>query len=68
MTKLSYKPKMATTLFLYYCFEFLLVVIDPWVDNLTNGEIGFKIILNTLIALLIFGIHQISEKKIKKYL
>lgn len=71
MTKFSYKPKMAAALifiFFILIFEFLLVVLNPWVDNITNGEVGFKIMLNTLIALLIFGIHQISGKKIKKIL
>ena len=71
MTKFSYKPRMAAALifiFFILIFEFLLVVLNPWVDTITNGEVGFKIMLNTLMALLIFGIHQISEKKIKQVL
>ena len=69
MTKFSYKPRMAAALifiFFILIFEFLLVLLNPWVDTITNGEVGFKIMLNTLMALLIFGLHQISEKRIKK--
>ena len=71
MTKFSYKPRMAAALifiFFILIFEFLLVLLNPWVDTITNGEVGFKIILNTLMAILIFGLHQISEKRIKKIL
>ena len=71
MTKFSYKPRMAAALifiFFILIFEFLLVLLNPWVDTITNGEVGFKIMLNTLMALLIFGLHQISEKRIKKIL
>ena len=71
MTKFSYKPRMAAALifiFFILIFEFLLVLLSPWVDTITNGEVGFKIMLNTLMAILIFGLHQISEKRIKKIL
>ena len=71
MTKFSYNPKVAAALifiFFILIFEFLLVVLDPWVETITNGEVGFKILLNSLMALFIFGIHQISEKRLKKVL
>jgi uncharacterized membrane protein len=65
------KPKHQTTLifiFFILIFEFLLVVLDPWVETITDGEVGFKIGINSIMALLIFGIHQISEKRLKKAL
>ena len=71
MTKFSYNPKVAAALifiFFILIFEFLLVVLDPWVETITNGEVGFKILLNSLMALFIFGIHQISEKRLKELL
>lgn len=71
MAKFSINPKVAYTLifiFFILIFEFLLVVLDPWVENITNGEVGFKIGINSIMALLIFGIHQISEKRLKKAL
>jgi len=71
MTKLNFNPKVAASLifiFFILIFEFMLVVLDPWVESITNGEVGFKILLNSVMALLIFGIHQISEKRLKKLL
>jgi tetratricopeptide (TPR) repeat protein len=70
-TKFSFKPKVASALiFILFIliFEFLLVVLDPWVESITDGEVGYKIVLNSVMALLIFGIHQISEKRLKKAL
>ncbi|MFY0675281.1 MAG: tetratricopeptide repeat protein [Bacteroidia bacterium] len=52
-------------IFFILTFEFLLVVLDPWVDSISNGEVGWKIAINTAIALVLFGIHQVSEKKLK---
>ncbi|MFY0675283.1 MAG: tetratricopeptide repeat protein [Bacteroidia bacterium] len=67
-TKFKISPRLASGLifiFFILTFEFLLVVLDPWVDSVSNGEVGWKIGINTAIALVLFGIHQVSEKKLK---
>jgi adenylate cyclase len=71
MAKFRINPKLASILifiFFILVFEFLLVVLDPWVENITDGQVGFKIGINSIMALLIFGIHQLSEKRLKKAL
>ncbi|MFY0675503.1 MAG: hypothetical protein JXQ87_19055 [Bacteroidia bacterium] len=68
IAKFSISPKLASGLifiFFILTFEFLLVVLDPWVDSVSDGEVGWKIAINTAIALALFGIHQVSEKKLK---
>ncbi|MFY0675510.1 MAG: tetratricopeptide repeat protein [Bacteroidia bacterium] len=68
VTKFKISPRLASGLifiFFILTFEFLLVVLDPWVDSVSNGEVGWKIAINTAIALVLFGIHQVSEKKLK---
>ncbi|MFY0675506.1 MAG: tetratricopeptide repeat protein [Bacteroidia bacterium] len=67
-TKFKISPRLASGLifiFFILLFEFLLVVLDPWVDSISNGEVGWKIGINTAIALVLFGIHQASEKRLK---
>ncbi|MFY0675502.1 MAG: tetratricopeptide repeat protein [Bacteroidia bacterium] len=67
-TKFKISPRLASGLifiFFILSFEFLLVVLDPWVDSISDGEVGWKIGINTAIALGLFGIHQASEKKLK---
>ncbi|MFY0675507.1 MAG: hypothetical protein JXQ87_19075 [Bacteroidia bacterium] len=67
-TKFKISPRLASGLifiFFILLFEFLLVVLDPWVDSVSNGEVGWKIGINTVIALMLFGIHQASEKRLK---
>ncbi|MFY0675286.1 MAG: tetratricopeptide repeat protein [Bacteroidia bacterium] len=67
-TKFKISPRLASGLifiFFILTFEFLLVVLDPWVDRVSNGEVGWKIGINTAIALVLFGIHQVSEKYLK---
>ena len=49
-------------------FEFLLVLLDPFVDKYTGGAPIFKLILNAVLAGLIFPLHQYFEKKLKKKL
>ena len=71
MTKINFNPKVAAAiifLFFILIFEFLLVLLDPYVDAATDGEVGLKIGINSLMALVIFGVHQISEKRLKKVL
>ncbi|MFY0675290.1 MAG: tetratricopeptide repeat protein [Bacteroidia bacterium] len=55
-------------IFFILTFEFLLVVLDPWVEKASNGEVGYKILLNTIIALVLFGIHQASEKRLRNWI
>ncbi|MFY0675501.1 MAG: tetratricopeptide repeat protein [Bacteroidia bacterium] len=55
-------------IFFILTFEFLLVVLDPWIDSISNGEVGWKIAINTVIALVLFGVHQISEKRLRTVL
>ncbi|MBL4716529.1 MAG: tetratricopeptide repeat protein [Bacteroidia bacterium] len=49
-------------------FEFLLVLLDPFVDEYTGGAPIFKLILNAVLAGLIFPLHQFFEKRLKKKL
>ncbi|MFY0672263.1 MAG: tetratricopeptide repeat protein [Bacteroidia bacterium] len=55
-------------IFFILLFEFLLVVLDPLVDRVSEGEVGYKIAINTLLAFVLFGIHLFSEQKIKRFL
>lgn len=47
-------------------FEFVLVLIDPYLDRYTKGEPIFKLLANISLASLIFPIHSFLEKKLKK--
>ncbi len=47
-------------------FEFALVFVDPYLNNYTNGEPVYNLAANALIALLIFPLHAILEKLLKK--
>ena len=49
-------------------FEFLLVLGDPYVDSLTGGEPIYKLLLNALLAGLIFPLHAFFERTLKKRL
>lgn len=49
-------------------FEFLLVLSDPYVDGVTGGEPIYKLLLNAILAGLIFPAHAFFEKKLKKRL
>ena len=49
-------------------FEFLLVLGDPYVDSITDGEPIYKLLLNALLAGLIFPLHAFFEKTLKKRL
>lgn len=46
-------------------FEFLLVLLDPFMDNYTNGLPIFSLIFNISVALLIFPLHHYFEMKLK---
>lgn len=47
-------------------FEFLLVLLDPIMDNYTNGLPIFSLIFNISLALLIFPLHHYFEMKLKE--
>lgn len=47
-------------------FEFLLVVLDPYVDVFSNGAPAIKLGVNAIVAALIFPLHDYLEKSIKK--
>ena len=49
-------------------FEFLLVLLDPYMDNFTNGEPAYKLLINALVAACIFPLHAFFEKMLKKRL
>jgi len=54
----------ATLLF----FEFMLVLFDPFIDGLTNGEPVYKLICNALLAVCIFPVHSFLEKRLTRKL
>ena len=52
-------------------FEFLLVFLDPYVDNISGSIPIYKLALNLLLALIIFPIHEwllklMAERRILK--
>ena len=49
-------------------FEFLLVLSDPYVDNWTGGAPGWKLLINAVLAGLIFPLHAFFETALKKRL
>ncbi|MBL4625582.1 MAG: tetratricopeptide repeat protein [Flavobacteriales bacterium] len=49
-------------------FEFLLVLADPYVDRWTGGEPMYKLLLNAILAGLIFPLHAFFERMFKKRL
>ena len=49
-------------------FEFLLVFLDPQIDALTGGVPILKLIINALLAGLIFPVHGFFERFMKRRL
>ncbi|MBN4081792.1 tetratricopeptide repeat protein [bacterium AH-315-C07] len=49
-------------------FEFLLVILDPYIEELTGGAPGYKLLINAGLAGLIFPLHQYFESRLKKRL
>jgi putative effector of murein hydrolase len=47
-------------------FEFLLVFTEPYLEQYTNGEPIYNLLANAVLALLIFPVHAILEKLLKK--
>lgn len=51
---------------LIFLFEFMLVLIDPWTDEISEGIPLIKFAINMMIAFIIFPIHQYLEKRVSK--
>lgn len=49
-------------------FEFCLVILDPYIEQLSNGEPLFKLALNAALAALIFPAHAFFEQTLKNRL
>lgn len=67
--KVKMKPGHAEGLifiFFILLFEFILVITDPWVDELSGGEVGIKMAINSVFALAVFFGHQYFEGRLKR--
>jgi tetratricopeptide (TPR) repeat protein len=51
--------------FFILLFEFILVVMDPWVDEVSNGEVIVKLALNSSFALILFFGHHYFAQRLK---
>jgi tetratricopeptide (TPR) repeat protein len=60
----SFVEKMLFFAFLL-CFEFILLLTDPYVDTVTQREPLFTLLANAIIALFILPAHQYLEGKLK---
>jgi len=49
-------------------FEFLIVLMDPYIERWTGGAPGYKLLINAGLAGLIFPLHQFFEGRLKKRL
>ncbi|MBL4715067.1 MAG: tetratricopeptide repeat protein, partial [Bacteroidia bacterium] len=49
-------------------FEFILVWLDPYIEQWTGGAPGYKLLFNALLAGCIFPLHQFFEGKLQKRL
>ncbi|PCH67166.1 MAG: hypothetical protein COC01_06460 [Bacteroidetes bacterium] len=49
-------------------FEFLIVLMDPYIEQWTGGAPGYKLLINAGLAGLIFPIHQFFERRLKQQL
>ena len=47
-------------------FEFMLVLISPFISSVTNGEPAFILFCNAVLAGLIIPIHGFFEKRLKQ--
>ncbi|MBL4735565.1 MAG: tetratricopeptide repeat protein [Flavobacteriales bacterium] len=49
-------------------FEFMLVLADPYIEVWSGGAPGIKLLFNAAIAALIFPLHSLIERSLKKRL
>jgi tetratricopeptide (TPR) repeat protein len=47
-----------------FLFEFVLVIIDPWTDEYSEGIPLIKFAINMCLALIIFPMHQYFERRV----
>ena len=47
-------------------FEFILVYMDPYIENWTGGAPAYKLIINASLAALIFPLHNFFEARMTK--
>ena len=47
-------------------FEFILVFMDPYLDNITRGVPIYKLLVNVLLATFIFPVHGFLEGRFKR--
>jgi tetratricopeptide (TPR) repeat protein len=49
--------------FFILLFEFVLVIMDPWVESWSSGQVGIKLTINMSFALVLyFGHHYFAER------
>ena len=69
--KFSMSEKIAEGLIFFtflLLFEFLLVLLDPYIESISGNEPAFKLLLNAALAVLIFPLHAFFEATLKKRL
>ncbi|MGB0404554.1 MAG: tetratricopeptide repeat protein, partial [Salibacteraceae bacterium] len=49
-------------------FEFVLVVLDPFIDSVSDGKPLIKLGCNVLLALFIIPLHSLFEKRLRRFL
>ena len=47
-------------------FEYILVILDPYIDHYSGGEPLIKLAANAVLALFIFPAHSFFEEKLKR--
>lgn len=47
-------------------FEFILVYLDPYIDNWTDGAPAYKLMINSTLAAFIFPLHNLLERRMSK--
>ncbi|MFH1322101.1 MAG: tetratricopeptide repeat protein [Bacteroidota bacterium] len=47
-------------------FEFMLVMLDPYIDRYSGGEPAYKLLFNAVLAGMIFPLHSFFEEMLKK--
>jgi tetratricopeptide (TPR) repeat protein len=69
--RLNIGPRTAEGLifvFFILLFEFILVVMDPWVDVWSDGQVIIKLGINSSFALLVFFGHHFFAGKLKEHI
>ena len=47
-------------------FEFMLVMLDPYIDRVSGGAPAYKLMFNAILAGMIFPLHSLFEGKLKR--